>query len=380
MSLRKCVIFVALLASACHKAQSTAPPIVAGSSAFTSPLAPRQGHAAVALPGGAVLIAGGRNCVSGSFANGQAVPDAFIFDPSSASWTRASPMNQARERAFAVPISRGRALVLGGRNGAQTVAIDEEYDAANDRWIDVPPSRGGVAAVAPLPSGVALVLGLDSTDSAFSQLYDPDAQTFSDGAAPSVGLGFGTAAAPLSDGRVLVTGGSVRTLEGQFQQSQNAQLYDPASGQWTVLPPMLRARSGHALVALAGGAALAAGGELGDGVHVAEATSELFDGAHWILLDTLPTQTLAGAQLVALTSGQVLVAGGFGLAADGTATAPSARAALFDESSGWLARKSLLISRAGHTATLAGDGVLVVGGAASGDPCDASHGAELYKP
>ena len=109
--------------------------------------------------------------------------------------------------------------------------------------------------------------------------------------------------------------------------SSSVEVYDPSTGQWTATAEMLEGRINHSATLLPGG--------------------------------------------------KLLVAGGIDSVID--AGAASASAELYDPNTGtWTVTESMAVARSGFTATLLGDGtVLVAGGAVSGG---ALASAELYDP
>ena len=132
------------------------------------------------------------------------------------------------------PLPGGRALVVGGFNGSGFHNTAEIFDAATDTFTPtasplLTPREG--AAVAPLPGGRVLVAGGATSGSVVLQsaeVFDPATGAFS--ALPATGNTqlsvprVAGAAAPLPDGRVLITGGS--TTGGALLPS--AELFDPA--------------------------------------------------------------------------------------------------------------------------------------------------------
>jgi hypothetical protein len=107
----------------------------------------------------------------------------------------------------------------------------------------------------------------------------------------------------LQDGRVLAAGG----YNGSFLFTATCELYDPASGTWTVTASLITARNGHVATLLSGGNVLVEGGE-GDGYL---ASTELYNpatgswtaGGNLNIGRFLHTATLLG-------NGRVIVAGG----------------------------------------------------------------------
>lgn len=67
---------------------------------------------------------------------------------------------------------------------------------------------------------------------------------------------------PLPDGRVMATGGGTQatTENDNSTELRAAEVYDPASGRWAALPPMLARRLRHTVTVLPDGQVLVIGG------------------------------------------------------------------------------------------------------------------------
>src|SRR5438105_3600168 len=114
----------------------------------------------------------------------------------------------------------------------------------------------------------------------------------------------------LSDGRVLVaSGGGQQTFP--YPELLSAELYDPATGNWTLTGNLNNGRDDHTATLLANGTVLVAGGR-NDDIGVL-ASAEVYDPAtgNWT-----PTGSLNVARrrhtATLLSDGTVLVAGGLG--------------------------------------------------------------------
>ena len=107
----------------------------------------------------------------------------------------------------------------------------------------------------------------------------------------------------LPNGKVLVAGG-----QGSSGFVSSAELYDPATGTWTVTGALGNARMGHTATLLANGKVLVAGG--GGGGYLASA--ELYDPAAgtWTATGALSTARDYHTATL-LPNGKVLVAGGY---------------------------------------------------------------------
>src|SRR6266853_421752 len=71
----------------------------------------------------------------------------------------------------------------------------------------------------------------------------------------------GQTATLLPDGQVLVAGGFNEPALGSFNYLSSAELYNPATGSWTVTGSMSTARDGHTATLLPNGRVLVAGGD-----------------------------------------------------------------------------------------------------------------------
>jgi N-acetylneuraminic acid mutarotase len=192
---------------------------------------------------------------------------------------------------------------------------------------------------------------------------------------------FGHTATLLSDGKVLVTGGTSGAYTS-LAPLKTAELYDPANGTWTSIAAMAGTRFGHTATLLPNGKVLVVGGldsfTLATGLTAAN-TAELYDPSadNWSSAGTLVTGRFIHTASL-LSNGQVLVAGGAGSNSQ-IAITPMASAELYDPGTNqWVATTALKDARISHTATVLKNGqVLVVGG--SGTSAILAS-AELYDP
>ncbi len=186
---------------------------------------------------------------------------------------------------------------------------------------------------------------------------------------------FGHTMTLLPNGKVLTAGGS-----GDYHGSppvssllDSAEVYDPATGKWSVTGRMNDPRFGHTATLLSDGRVLVAG----------SGTAELYDPATAIWSRTgNPIANRWGHTATLLQNGKVLVAGGYGAASADAALDYLGSAELYDPATAtWSATGSLNDARCCHTATLLKDGrVLVARGSIDLDDGIAVTSAELYDP
>jgi hypothetical protein len=320
--------------------------------------ASRQNHRATLLDTGEVLITGGEDYA------GRALQSAELFDPEDESFQLIEDMAEPRIGHSATLLKDRRVLVTGGRKKAGPVvkvfSSAEIYDPPERQFLPVGQSMGAARwrhEAILLESGWVLIAGglsrngpLDSmeffipgkmtfqdagrmerarTDFALSLLEDGHVFIAggSDGKGRPVG-GFEVyrlvkgkleltdsgelkkprydlTATRLSDGRVLVAGG---TADGKSGQSL-AEIYDPRGKSMSVCPrAMITARHRHSATPLPGGRVLIAGGYLWDNPK----SAELFDPAReeFKLTDHL-VRNRRNHRATLLNDGAVLITGGF---------------------------------------------------------------------
>jgi hypothetical protein len=277
-----------------------------------SPTVRRAAATATLLSDGRVLLAGG--CSSGP----TVLQSAEVYDPGSGIFRATGQMSTAHCAAAAIRLASGRVLLVGGDSyakGNTPIRAVEIYD----------PSRGNFSAadslidpranamLASLSGNKILVLaglttGYRSTTA--DELFDPKAGTFSRTGSMSAARS-GAAVVSLPDGSVLVAGGS--TFTSGVVWLQTAELYGP-SGSFRSTGSLARRADGIASVLLKGGKVLLAGGREG---NVTITDAQVYDPATGRFTLTGPLRTArAGAKAIALASGDALVLGGD--SADGT--------------------------------------------------------------
>lgn len=326
----------------------------------------RYAHTATRLSSGKVLVAGGYS---------EAVlASAESYDPVTNSWSPAGSMVETRTGHTATLLASGVLLVAGGvdASGAH-LASSELYDPATNTWAPTGAmSQARATTSALLKSGKVLVAGGEGNNGtllASAEIYDPATSTWSSAGAmsearlaPSVTL--------LASGKVLVSGGQ-NSAAGNLA---SAEIYDPATNAWSPAGSMSDGRAGHTSTLLGSGKVLVAGG-IGNGNMGSTilASAELYDPAMdtWAPAEAM-TDSRESFTATLLGNGMVLVAGGNYLG-------PAASAELYDPATNtWSLGGGMSESREIHTATLLGSGQVLVAGGAGQSGTLAS--AELYSP
>ena len=270
----------------------------------------RSGYITNLLPDGRVLIAGGMGGGSST----------EIYEPSTRSWTRAADMTTPRSRSASVALADGRILVVGGRNQGLSLNSAEIFDPASQTWSltgNMATARDWLA-VTRLADGRVLAAGgldLNSTRAnpvlMSSEIYDPATGLWSMSGDMSTKR-WGFTITTLSNGRVLAAGGANAGTECEFSPTYD--LFDPATGLWTNAGVMNVHRGFYRSITAADGRVLFLGGEIaahGKQCATTTASVEAFDPAtnSFTTLGSLVLDR-SGQAVALLPGGQVLVAGG----------------------------------------------------------------------
>jgi hypothetical protein len=167
----------------------------------------RESHAAVRLQDGRVLIAGGHR---GRRREITLYASAEVYDPRTGRFTRVADMRVRRHKHDAVLLRDGRVLITGGADERDSQGVynsTELFDPASGIFVTGPdllkPRYKHNGSSVLLPRGDVLLAG----GSSYAERFDPRSGTFAivSGVAPLAGQF--SAVAPLSAGRVLITGG-----------------------------------------------------------------------------------------------------------------------------------------------------------------------------
>ena len=304
---------------------------------------PHQGHRATLLLDGSVLVTGGLLSTSLPLALSSA---AELYRPETDDWLPVRPMLVGRfNHGAALLTANGKVLVAGGDVGPVRLDFSSGPNCG---------SRGGY--------GTTFI----------AELFDPSNLTWS--LAPPMHESRGEfTLVRLSDGRILAAGGT---------DSRQAEIYDPLTNAWTLAESMHSSRARAAYTLMFDGRVMVAGGNYGAIWPFCDTTAEIYDpqtnqwtSTHGMAVDRVG----ATATLIKMPDGtrRVLVAGGLDNL-NGTGIQSSAE--LYDPATDeWTLTGSMTGPRTGHTATLMGDGrVLVTGGVAAAGGDLAS--AEIYDP
>jgi hypothetical protein len=309
---------------------------------------PRTGHSATLLDDGRVLVVGGAEDVLG-----EPTATAEVFDPATGQFSPVgSLVHGPRALHRAVKLDDGRVLITGG----------------TDNYIDP----------------TSIIMGAYRS----TEIFNPLTNTFSSG--PNLTKKrLGQTVSRLPNGDLLVAGGytTIVFIIEIPVISDDAEIYDfqaGLSGSFGNVKPMFRQHMGHGAAVLANGNVLIAGGANGSDFldPQPELTWELYDLGQqgFSTFGPLNDGRILPAVL-RLADGRVLIAGG----AVGSLQAPVsvASAELWDPvTQVSTPTGSLQQSRAGHESVLLPDGTVLVSGGGSSDGIftDGLTSLEIYQP
>jgi len=227
----------------------------------------------------ATLLPDGQVLIAGGEdANFNLLSSAELYNPATGTFTPTGSMTTARVGQSATLLGNRQVLMAGGGGGTAT----ELYNPATGKFTPtgsmISPHGDNVGTL--LPGGDVLVTGKAQT---FAELYDPATGQWSNA---SAGLPaclsnqecrqFSTATL-LPTGNVLLAGGLVGLVSNP-QTTPTAMLYHPDTNTWTGTGSMTTGREGQTATLLPDGQVLMAGGTLFDHPHVLQflASAELY--------------------------------------------------------------------------------------------------------
>ncbi len=223
------------------------------------------GHTATRLINGKVLIVG---------VPGAGIQMAELYDPAANTWAPAgSGLTEPVYSHAAVLLPDGRVLITGGFEqdvgASASTAAAYLYQPSSNSWSAAAPmktSRGG-HAMNLLPDGTVLVVGgATSTPAASSPLasaerYSPAANTWSSAGSMATARENFTATL-LPTGQVLAVGGIDPPAPGALD---SAELFDPGSNTWSLTGTLVAPREYYTATLLLDGEPLLVGGQDGAG-------------------------------------------------------------------------------------------------------------------
>ena len=230
----------------------------------------------------------------------------------------------------------------------------------------------------PLANGKTLVVGGINvinpccTNTGVAELYDPATGQWSATGSPS-GPRSNHVAARLRNGKVLIAGGNGDPFSALLK---TVEIYNPDTGAWSPANDMNVARQSPKAMLLADGRVLVTGGVVSGGFTN---TAEVYDAATntWT-----PTNTMNSARVLhtvtLLSNGKVLAAGG---SAANFNPIQQGSAEIYDPATNaWTPTGELTTRRITHSAILLANGKALISGGGAGSNGPIVNNAELYDP
>ena len=360
-----------------HPQRLASAQVPAPSWSYTGSLAiARSLHTATLLQNGKVLVVGGNDPISGDAAIIVPVNSAELYDPTTGTWSSTGSLNVGHAFHTATLLEDGKVLVAGGLachsyfDPCSPYTSAEIYDPATGTWSvtgNLNTARYAFTATL-LLNGKVLAVG-DGFRRHDAELYDPATGTWSyTGTLNTVTSRFEHAATLLTNGKVLVAGGGYCGNDGCFRLN-SSELYDPATGAWSITADLNTSRTRHTTTLLPNGKVLATAGGYYDNLfnfHSLNA-AELYDPTTGTWTGTGDLNGFrSNHSATLLPSGKVLVAGG-------NNNNPESCELYDPTTQEWTNTASFNIGRYGPIATLLFTGKVLV----TGDSFDT---AELYDP
>jgi WD40 repeat protein len=328
----------------------------------------RSNHTATLLSDARVLIAGGSGDAS-----------AELYDPKSGTFSPTGSMTADRSYHTATRLSDGRVLIAGGIGNGVENSSAELYDPKTGTFSLTGPMAAArkFHTATLLSDGHVLIVGgclaggpNGCNETASAELYDPATGTFRPTGSMTNARLEGHTATLLSDGRVLIAGGSGTSSGRPSLALASAELYDPKSGTFRPTGSMTIGRDSHTATLLSDGRVLIAGGS--DASGIVSWSAELYYPDAGTFRPAGPSMSTGRSNHTAtlLSDGRVFIAGGSG----------DASAELYDPKTGTFSPTgSMTADRAWHAATLLSDGRVLIAGGDIGNAVVVAS-AELYQP
>jgi hypothetical protein len=196
-----------------------------------------------------------------------------VYDPDAGTWTATGKMTNPRHSHAAILLPDGKVLVAGGHApGDEPTASAELYDPDTGTWTAIASMHAPRESIKAFlqPDGKVLVLGGSSRrDLQSAESYDPATGAWTAiGDMSKAGIVVNASTTLLSDGRILVADPAFASV--------GAELYDPITASWTTAAPMLRSHGTPAILLLDGTVLVAGGRDCQDGVCIATGSAELY--------------------------------------------------------------------------------------------------------
>jgi len=317
---------------------------------------------------GQVLLTGGQTDQGPSYTN-----NGELYDPVAGTFSFVvNTMSSARFGHTATLLSDGNVLVVGGLSATSTFAPTADIFFPGNNVFSptngAPHNLRASHTATLLMDGTVLIAGGTNAGGlvAPAEIYNPASGTFTVVGSLNDPRQFHTATL-LPNGQVLIAGGA-----DSGGATASAELYDPVAQTFSLVNNhLITPREYHTATLLSNGQVLIAGGMMSDGVTALN-SAELFNSAGGSFASTGNLNAARGIHTAtAMTDGTVLLAGGL------VTTATIASAESYNVGNGnFTFTGNLVTGRYHHTATLLNNGTVLMAGGGGANPFLQS--AEVY--
>jgi uncharacterized coiled-coil protein SlyX len=286
-------------------------------------------------------------------------------------WNDEPALGVPASQAVVVSGQDGMVYIMGGVTDASYIAVDSaySYDPYTGDWtvLDTLPdsTRGAAGAVG--QDGLVYVFGGDGT-STYTQIYDPEADSWSLGA-PMLAGAWEAKAATVGNGSIWVVGGA----GGGY-----AQIYDPVEDSWSVGTPAPASVMCGAMISIGDDLYYSGGG---DGNYDGTTNFFKYDAAEdeWATLADLP-EARAGHAMVMGADGLIYLVGGSDNGYNwGNGVVLSSVVAYDLATDEWSSATSMDVPRTYLGAVVTSDGrILALGGNSPSTILDVVESLQLY--
>jgi Domain of unknown function (DUF1929)/Kelch motif len=274
------------------------------------------------LENGNVMATGGNieGTTCSHSASGCGTENVMLFNPTKGSWITGKNMLNARWYPSTVELTSGTELEISGTNATGQLVQKqmETYNYVTGKWSPLPTSANLPNAVAQVYPRLTLLSNGNvflSSPAADTYQFNPTTNKWSSVAAVNFGYRYFAPHVLLPGGtKVMVAGGSPGKLNGGTTATNTAEIIDMSQAKpaWSYTGAMTYARYNENLVLLADGTVLAVGGGGGGGRYANPVfSSELYNPTtgQWTVMASQTIQRTYHSTAVLIPDGRVVSAG-----------------------------------------------------------------------
>ena len=217
--------------------------------------APRQEFQMVRLANGNILAAGGNTGTPLNY-----ISSSEIYTPAAGTWTTTGSLSQARDDFQMVLLPNGNVLAAGGSYQNAALSSSELYNPTSGIWTttgSLNVARLSFEMVV-LANGNVLAVGGSRGTIAAAEIYNPTTGIWTVTGSLNIGRAVFRMVV-LPSGNVLAAGGS-SNYPSTVTATNSSEIYNPATGIWTLTGAMMTSRQNFGMTLLSNGNVLALGG------------------------------------------------------------------------------------------------------------------------